>query len=183
MKQIEFNEGKLTEEEIDKVVEKVRALVLNTRTQEALLVCYAGIYMLPGGKVDGNETEIEALKREILEESGIEISEEQATPYLVINSYDKNYLDRKEGKINRLTKTTFFEVRTDKDIDKTKIKLTESEKEKELTIEYKALPIMRYLIETNTSNNPKRKQFDREILTALNEYTQMKQRDNDGVEK
>lgn len=183
MKQVKFNEGELTEEEIDKVVKKARALVLNTRTREALLVQYSGVYMLPGGKIDNNETEIEALKRELLEEAGIEISEKEATPYLVINSYDKDYLDRREGKLNRLTQTTFFEISTDKDIDKTKTKLSESEKEKGLTIEYKPLSIMRYLIETNTSDNPKRKQFDRETLTAINEYTKMKQRDNDNMER
>ena len=32
-----------------------------------------GIYEFPGGKVEDNETEIEALKREIKEECGIEI--------------------------------------------------------------------------------------------------------------
>lgn len=42
---------------------------------------------------------------------------------------DKNY--RKNGKINRLTKTMFFGVNTDQDIDETKKMLTESEKKRE----------------------------------------------------
>ena len=42
---------------------------------------------------------------------------------------------------------------------------------------------MRYLIETNPTDNQKRKQFDREILTALNEYIQMKQIDRNELEK
>ena len=45
------------------------------------------------------------------------------------------------------------------------------------------LSVARYLIETNPTDNPKRKQFDREILTALNEYTRMKQRDKKELEK
>ena len=54
--------------------------------------------------------------------------------------------------------------------------LKESEKEKNHTIKYTNLSVVRYLVETNPTGNPKRKQFDREILTALNEYTRMKQR-------
>ena len=183
MKQIDFNETKLTDTEIDKVVRKVRALVINNKTKQMLLVHYAGLYMLPGGSIDNGETEVEALRRELLEEAGIEVESHQTVPYLLINSYDRNYFDRKSGNINRLTQTTFFVVSTEQDIDETKKKLTESEKEKNHTIKYMNLSVARYLIETNPTDNPKRKQFDREILTALNEYTRMKQRDKKELEK
>ena len=183
MKQIDFNETNLTDKEIDKVVRKVRALVINNKTKEILLVHYAGLYMLPGGSIDNGETEIEALRREVLEESGIEIEDQQAVSYLLINSYDRNYFDRKSGNINRLTQTTFFVVSTEQDIDETKKKLTESEKEKNHTIKYMNLSVARYLIETNPTDNPKRKQFDREILTAFNEYARMKKRDKKELEK
>ena len=176
MRQIDFNETNLTDKEIDKVVRKVRALVINNKTKEILLVHYAGLYMLPGGSIDNGETEIEALRREVLEESGIEIEDQQAVPYLLINSYDRNYSDRKSGNVNRLTQTIFFEVSTDQDINETRKRLTESEKEKSHTIKYTNLSVARYLVETNPTDNPKRKQFDREILTALNEYARMKQR-------
>lgn len=183
MKQIDFNETKLTDTEIDKVVRKVRALVINNKTKQMLLVHYAGLYMLPGGSIDNGETEVEALRRELLEEAGIEVESHQTVPYLLINSYDRNYFDRKSGNINRLTQTTFFVVSTNQNIDETKKKLTESEKEKNHTIKYMNLSVARYLIETNPTDNPKRKQFDREILTALNEYTRMKQRDKKELEK
>lgn len=174
MKQIDFNETKLTDTEIDKVVRKVRALIINNKTKQMLLVHYAGLYMLPGGSIDNGETEVEALRRELLEETGIEVEVQQAVPYLLINSYDRNYFDRKSGIVNRLTQTTFFEVSTDQDINETKKSLTESEKEKNHTTKYTNLSVAKYLIETNSTDNPKRKQFDREILTALNEYAQMK---------
>ena len=183
MKQIDYNETKLTDTEIDKVVRKVRAIVINNKTKQMLLVHYAGLYMLPGGLIDNGEFEVEALRRELLEEAGIEIEAQQAVPYLLINSYDRNYFDRKSGNINRLTQTTFFVVSTEQDIDETKKKLTESEKEKNHTIKYMNLSVARYLIETNSTDNPKKKHFDREILTALSEYAQMKERDKKDIDK
>lgn len=183
MKQIDYNETKLTDTEIDKVVRKVRAIVINNKTKQMLLVHYAGLYMLPGGLIDNGEFEVEALRRELLEEAGIEIEAQQAVPYLLINSYDRNYFDRKSGNINRLTQTTFFVVSTDQDIDETKKNLTESEKEKNHTIKYMNLSVARYLIETNSTDNPKKKHFDREILTALSEYAQMKERDKKDIDK
>ena len=183
MKQTDYNETKLTDTEIDKVVRKVRAIVINNKTKQMLLVHYAGLYMLPGGLIDNGEFEVEALRRELLEEAGIEIEAQQAVPYLLINSYDRNYFDRKSGNINRLTQTTFFVVSTDQDIDETKKNLTESEKEKNHTIKYMNLSVARYLIETNSTDNPKKKHFDREILTALSEYAQMKERDKKDIDK
>ena len=38
------------------------------------------------------------------------------------------------------------------------------------------LSIARYLVETNNTNTSKRKQFDREILTVLNEFSKLNQR-------
>lgn len=169
MKEITFNNNNLTDTEIDKVVKKVRAVIINDRIGKILIVNYAGLYMLPGGKIDNNETEMSALKREILEESGIEITELELEPYLVINSYDKNYHTREYGTINRLTQTTFYVIHTDKEIDISKKKLTKSEIEKNHTITYEYLEVIEYLIRINNSFNPKRKQFDREILTALYE--------------
>ena len=92
---IEFNEDNLSLNEVDKTTNKVRGIVINTNTNQILLVNYAELFMLPGGKVDEGETNEEALRREILEESGIDIEKEKINPFLEIHSYDKNYYDRK----------------------------------------------------------------------------------------
>lgn len=175
MELIMFNEDGLKDNEIDKLVRKVRAFVVNEETRQVLLVHYAGLYMLPGGSIEEGESEQEALEREIVEESGIVVSEDQTMPFLMMSSYDKNYFDRKDGVINRLTQTIFFKVVTNQGINEEKKKLSESEVEKKQTIEFVDIDTMRELIETNPSDNPKRKQFDREILMALDEFLKLQE--------
>ena len=82
MKQIQF--GKEENIVYDKVVNKVRAVILN-KEGKALLVKYAGLYMLPGGRVDSGEQPLEALKRERLADSGIEIEISDAQEVLQID--------------------------------------------------------------------------------------------------
>ena len=176
MKTIIFNDSNLQPEEIERVATKVRGIVIN-KDGKALVAKYAGLYMLPGGSIEEGEDTKEALKREIEEESGIEIDSNDAAPFLKIESYDRDYYDRKsQRKINRLTQTTFYYIKTDQDINESKKQLTQSEKEKGFEINFMNLSIARYLVETNNTNTSKRKQFDREILTVLNEFSKLNQR-------
>lgn len=181
MENIQFDFDK--DVKYEKVVSKVRAIVINKQGR-ALLVKYAGLYMLPGGKIDEGENELQALKREILEESGIEINEDEAKEFLQITSYDKNYYDRKEKKdINRITNTKFYVVYTDQKIDDENKNLTESEKEKKQTIEFINLSIIPYLVETNKTDNRKKDNFDREILTVLKEFQKFKENEKETDER
>ncbi len=70
------------------------------------------------------ENLIEGLKRELLEETGIEIEEENAIPFYSIKHYCKNYHDTSK---NRLVEIYYFLVYTDLVYDVSKIKLDENE--------------------------------------------------------
>lgn len=169
MKTIEFNQSHVTKEEIDKTLKKVRGIILN-KEGKALLVKYAGIYMLPGGSIE-EENEKEALQRELLEEAGIESVKLEDAPFLKLESYDRNYYDRKlQADITRLTETYFYFGKTTQEINKEKQNLTESEKKKDFSISFENLSVIEYLVEHNQTDNPKKGNFDREILTVLREF-------------
>ena len=164
--------------EYKKVKDKVRAIILN-KEGKALIVKYVGLYMLPGGKIDDNETREESLRREILEESGIDINLDteikQLEPFLEIETYNQNYYDRKAGKeINRVRKTYFYALETNQNINSNKQKLTESEKGENLTIEFLNLSVIEYMVRNNQTDNFRKSIFDREIFT-INEFCKYKQ--------
>lgn len=174
MKKIEFNKDNLEEKDIDKVVKKVRGIILNKKGQ-ALIAKYADVYLLVGGSIDEGETPQEALEREIKEEASITTNIKGKEPFLEIESYDKDYYDRKEKrKLNRLTITQYYETVTEQEIDENKQTLTESEKQNEFKIWFENLSKIQYLVEQNVTENPKRKIFDREILTVLREFAKYK---------
>lgn len=169
MKIVKYNEDHLLEEEIERKVQKTRGVILNEQGK-ALLVKYAGILMLPGGKIEEEKT-IEALKREILEESGIERIALKEEPFLRIDNYNRNYYDRKLGKhINRLTVTYFYFGETKEKINEEKQILSQNEKSGNFSISFENLSVIRYLIENNKTDDIKRKNFNREMLTVLNEF-------------
>ena len=182
MEYIKYNKENITEESIERKVEKARSIILNEEGK-ALVIKYAGLYMFPGGKIEENEEKEEALKRELLEETGIEKVEFEKEPFLIIESYEKDYYDRKlKRNINRQTKTYFYSGTTKEEIDKQKQELTQSEKDEEFLAEFKNLSIIEYLVENNQSGNKKQEVFDREIITAINELKKYKQK-NKEIEK
>lgn len=179
MKIIQFNQDNITKEEIDKIVKKSRGIILNEEGK-ALLVKYAGLYMLPGGKIE-KENPTQTLKREILEEAGIEKVEFEEEPFLKIESYDKDYYDRTlKQKISRLTETFFYFGETKEKINHDKQVLTESEKRGQFSISFENLSIIQYLVENNKTDNEKKQNFDREILTAITHFANYrKQKEQD----
>lgn len=164
-------------------VNKVRAIILN-QNGRALLVKYAGLYMLPGGKIDNEEQPLEALKREILEEAGIEIDVNEVKEFLQIDSYNEKYYSREYKElVSRVTHTKIYFVETDQDINEQKKKLTPSEVEKDHRISFENLSVIQYLVQTNQSDNIKKNEFDREIFTALKEFAIYRNIENKSKER
>lgn len=174
MKIVKFNKENVEKEEIERVARKSRGIVLN-QEGKALLVKCAGFYMFPGGKIEQEKPE-EALYREVLEESGIGNIQFEEEPFLKIESYDRNYPDRRlNRKITRLTETYFFFGTTTEEIHPQKQNLTQNEKEQHFQISFENLSVAQYLVDTNPTTNSKNEFYKREITTAMREFASYQQ--------
>ncbi|MDD5979555.1 MAG: NUDIX domain-containing protein [bacterium] len=120
-----YNTGNLINKYIDEKTTRVRAIIVHSNKE--VLMCYSDVrnhYEFPGGHLESGENLIEGLKREILEETGIEI-EDNVTPFYSIKYYCENY--HGTGK-NRLVEIYYFLIYTDLVYDASEIRLDENEK-------------------------------------------------------
>ena len=73
MKQLITNNYNLTDSDMTEVVKRVKVLLVNSNNDVLLGYSYNN-YQFPGGHVEENETLVQAVNREILEETGIELN-------------------------------------------------------------------------------------------------------------
>ena len=91
MKETIYNYDYLNEEDITEVSVRVKALIINSN-KEILLGKSDISYQFPGGHLEDNESLIEELKREVLEETGIELSNEEIDrPFYKVTYLKKDY--------------------------------------------------------------------------------------------
>lgn len=148
----------------DKEVKKSRLISIK---DNKILVCnYNGYLMLPGGKLDGDESFKEALEREIKEELGFDIKDAQEL--VTVNNYVENYVSRDGTTTNRKIKTTYYITDENIDLSKKRV-LSKKEEDGKFITEYIDINELINLI--NTSELPYKKQvFAEEILRVLNYY-------------
>lgn len=135
---------------------------------DAILVCnYSGFYMLPGGKLDDNETFEEAIIREIKEETNENITQNDIREYITVDNYQENYLSRKyPTPINKETKTVYYI--TDKKINVQEGYLSPLEKAGNMRTSYMKIKTLKSLLENEV--RPKHKVFAHELLEVIKEY-------------
>ena len=130
MKEIVFNKSKLKEDEITEVLEKSR-IVLRNNDGEIVLTRFGRVYFLPGGKIENGESPVDTIKREVMEETNINILLDDIEPFVVVKNYLRDYETHDGTLVNRLLITYYFSgFTTDDNIEY--FNLTKVEKEDNL---------------------------------------------------
>ena len=128
-----FNEDHLKDEEIEETVVRVKAFVMNLKN-EILVASSNGGIQLVGGHVEKEEEQVKALKREIKEETGIEVSDEEISePFYEVRHYIKNYFNTSK---NVIAKMIYYVVKTTKIPDLSQTKLTKQEQDYDFCLKF-----------------------------------------------
>ena len=133
-----------------KMVKRVKALIVSSDNKILLVNNYQD-YQFPGGHMENNETYSEALKRELLEETGIDFNiEKDIEPVLKLYRYYEEYHETKE---NTLLEINYFIIRSDKYIDIDNLNLTKEEENGDFSLTYISLFEFKRLLEENIMIN------------------------------
>jgi 8-oxo-dGTP pyrophosphatase MutT (NUDIX family) len=109
------------------VFHKVRAIIEN-EVGEFIISNEGGKYIFPGGKREKGETNIEAIQREIKEETGIELNMAEFTEILELETLYKNFYDyRSDTFRQRYTSTIYYYAKCSDKIDASNMNLTPGE--------------------------------------------------------
>ena len=174
MNKIVNNENNLNIKDIDVIKDKVRALIIDDN-ENIILINYADVFMLPGGKIEKEENIDDALKREIKEELGLDINLKYEKPLVRIDNYLKNYPVRDSSeKINKLTRTIYYVINGDYNVDFSKINLSNSEKNGKFEIIKVNLKDLKSIILNYKSTNTRYEIFKNELLQVIDNYYEAK---------
>lgn len=84
------NKNSLLDSEINNIITRVKALII-TSDNKILLGHSHMEYQFPGGHIEAGENLLFGLKRELKEETGLEFDTSKLEPFVVLNSYYKDY--------------------------------------------------------------------------------------------
>lgn len=166
MKEVIYNEEKLTDKNIDETVVRLKALIINSKDE--ILLGYAHkIYQFPGGHLEENETLEEGLKREVQEETGIVIKEKNLKPFEKITYYTSNY--RNTG-LNRKNEIYYYIIKTDEEVNINNMNLDNWEKEGNYVIKKVSLNDIENLLISGLKDNSINEIIVKEMMEVINEY-------------
>lgn len=166
MKEIIYNYDYLEESDITETVIRMKALIINE--DNIILGNENSILQFPGGHLEENETFEDCLKREVMEETGIIIeNEEIKRPFMKVTYLNKDY---PEVNKNRRTEIYYYLINTSKEPDLTKVNYTEHEKQGNFKVETIPLNSSIDIIKNNIPQNKKNKVIAPEMIIAIEEY-------------
>ena len=167
MKQLITNNYNLTDSDMTEVVKRVKVLLVNSNNDVLLGYSYNN-YQFPGGHVEENETLVQAVNREILEETGIELNITNIEPFACAIGYYKDW--PAEGK-NRKIEIYYYEVKTDEKPNLENTDYTENEKDGNFELRYIPLLDVENVLKTNAEEYGDENGIAREMIDLFGVYT------------
>ena len=173
-----INDDNLSENEVDKFSIKTRAVLY--KDNKILVGNYNGIYLLPGGKLDKDEEVIEALQRELLEETGMYYFKEDLLELFLLRYMQRNYLTVENELLNRKIDTYYYYGEF-KGIDLDNVRRSKREIEGNFKLEFIDIDELENRLEDN--NNPRSKYFNKELKNVLKVYRKVVSKDVQQISK
>lgn len=131
MKKIVNNHDNLKEEEINRIVKRAKIVLINDNDE--ILICNSkNNYFLLGGHVEGDESDIVCLTRELEEEAGINLDIGDMKLFMTIKYFNRDY---PSSGINSASIANYYYLKTNVEPELDKIDLTQEEKEGNFRIE------------------------------------------------
>lgn len=166
MKEIITNKHNLKESDITEVVKRVKILIVNS-SNNILLGYSHNNYQFPGGHVENGETLLQTLKREMLEETGIDLDVSNVEPFAIALGYYKDWPE--EGK-NRKIEIYYYEIKTDEKPNLNNTSYTENEKDGGFELRYIHLDKVEEELKKNAEEFGDRRGITREMLELFEIY-------------
>jgi len=166
MREMIHNEDNLNDSQITETVIRMKVLLIN---KDSLYLGYErNVYQFPGGHLEPNETYEDCIKREVMEETGITIKDEDiGRPFFKVTFLSKDWPE--VGK-NRKAEIYYYAIKTNQEPDLTKVNLTEHEKKGNFEVRKIKLNKVINEIKDNIKNSETNKVIAPDMMEALNEY-------------
>ncbi len=170
MKEIIYNNDNINLSDITSISVRIKVLLINNG--KLLIGNEDGCFMFIGGHNEDNEKLIDTLKREIKEETGIELDNDVINdPFLKIIYLNKDYPNKGE---NRESDIYYYAVETIKLPNLENVNYTESEINKHFELINIDLNKAIDIIKENIPNHKDNEIISKDMIIALEEYGRIK---------
>ena len=170
MKEIIYNNDNINLSDITSISVRIKVLLINNG--KLLIGNEDGCFMFIGGHNEDNEKLIDTLKREVKEETGIELDNDVINdPFLKIIYLNKDYPNMGE---NRESDIYYYAVETNKLPDLENVNYTESEINKHFELINIDLNNAIDIIKENIPNHKDNEIISKDMIIALEEYGRIK---------
>ncbi len=165
MEKIILNDDKMNKDDVDFSVTRVKGIIVNSRGD--ILLCHNNnTYQLPGGHVDEDETLEACLKREIKEETGIDVKLNYP-PLIEIVTYDSNYFNTNKKVENKIY---YFRVDSDEAPNFEETNYDELELETDFNLFYINVDNILLFLKKSLDDGSIDSNIGREMLLVFEEY-------------